>query len=130
MSILINVSVGEFVDKLTILQIKADRITDVEKQANICHELKSLTAAWRESAYADLPGMEEDIKELRRINEELWDIEDAIRDKEAKKEFDQGFTELARSVYITNDRRAAVKRDINIRAGSGLVEEKSYRDYR
>ncbi len=130
MSISINVSVGEFLDKLTILQIKAERITDPAKLANIKRELDSLTDEWKQSQYATAAGMEEAIRELRLVNEQLWDIEDAIRDKEARREFDARFVELARSVYITNDQRAAIKRDINIRAGSGLVEEKSYRDYR
>lgn len=130
MSISINVSVGEFLDKLTILQIKADRISDQDKLANIRRELESLAGAWQRSEYAAVEGMEDAMRELRGINEQLWDIEDAIREKEAKQQYDKEFVELARSVYITNDRRAAIKRDINIKAGSGLVEEKSYRDYR
>ncbi|MEX2524549.1 MAG: DUF6165 family protein [Gammaproteobacteria bacterium] len=129
MSIEISVSVGEFLDKLTILQIKADRISEPGKLANIRRELESLAGVWRQTEYAAVAGMEDAIQDLRLINEQLWDIEDAIREKEARQEFDNDFIELARSVYITNDRRAAVKRGINEMAGSGLMEEKSYRDY-
>ncbi len=130
MSIEISVSVGEFLDKLTILQIKAERIHDPVKLANVRRELDALTDAWHRSEYAAIDGLDEAVSGLRRVNEQLWEIEDAIRDKEAGGEFDDEFTELARSVYLTNDRRAAIKRDINERCGSVLVEEKSYRDYR
>lgn len=130
MSIDVSVSVGEFLDKLTILQIKADRIDDPVKLTNVRRELQALTETWEASEYAALEGINEQARQLREVNERLWDIEDAIRDKEAKREFDEDFIDLARSVYIANDRRAAVKREINLKAGSGLMEEKSYRDYR
>jgi hypothetical protein len=129
MSIKVEVSVGEFLDKLTILQIKADRITDTDKLQNIHQELAALTAVWSASAYAGDAVLEPIVAELRRINETLWDIEDAIRAKEAAGEFDQDFIRLARSVYMTNDRRAVIKKAINERTGSGIMEEKSYTDY-
>lgn len=129
MSIKVEVSVGEFLDKLTILQIKAERISDVSAQANIQRELAAMTLAWSASEYAAGPDLEAELHELRRINETLWDIEDRIRAKEAAAEFDGEFIDLARSVYRTNDRRAAAKRAINLKTGSGVVEEKSYTDY-
>ena len=122
------VSIGEVVDKVTILAIKSERITDVEKLENINKELELLReilsgvdGLWTkiESLYAD----------LKRINEELWVIEDDIRIKEYKKEFDDEFIRLARAVYVTNDKRADVKKKINLKLGSELVEEKSYEDY-
>lgn len=130
MSIEVSVSVGEFLDKLTILQIKAERIAEPDKLANVRRELETLAGTWRDSDYASVAGIADNIERLRRVNEQLWDIEDAIREKESKREFDDDFIGLARSVYITNDERAAIKREINRLAGSGLVEEKSYRDYR
>jgi len=129
MSIQTDISVGEFLDKLTILQIKADRISDAEKLQNINHELAVLTQTWSASAYAGDAGLEAALRDLRRINETLWDIEDAIRAKETAGEFDQEFIRLARSVYMTNDRRAAVKKAINERTGSVIMEEKSYTAY-
>lgn len=129
MSIEVEISVAEFLDKLTILQIKSDRISDTEKLRNINQELAVLTETWSASAYAGDAGLETAISELRRINEALWDIEDAIRAKEAAGEFDQEFIRLARSVYMTNDRRAAVKKAINESTGSVIMEEKSYTAY-
>lgn len=129
MSIKVEVSVGEFLDKLTILQIKAARINDTAAQANIQRELAALTLAWSDSAYARGAALDTEIAELRRINETLWDLEDRIRAREAARMFDAEFVELARSVYRTNDRRAVVKREINLKTGSGIVEEKSYTDY-
>lgn len=129
MSIQTDISVGEFLDKLTILQIKADRITDADKLQNIRHELATLTAVWSASAYAGNAGLEPAIHDLRRVNESLWETEDAIRAKEAAGEFDEEFIRLARSVYVTNDRRAAIKKEINEKTGSGIKEEKSYTAY-
>ena len=129
MSIEVEISVAEFLDKLTILQIKSDRISDTEKLRNINQELAVLTETWSASAHAGDAGLETAISELRRINEALWDIEDAIRAKEAAGEFDQEFIRLARSVYMTNDRRAAVKKAINESTGSVIMEEKSYTAY-
>lgn len=128
MSIQVEVSVGEFLDKLTILEIKSARIKDIDKLNNINNELQILRDIWAQSTYAGRQ-VEQEIKELRVVNEMLWDIEDDIRDKEANNEFDQEFVELARSVYITNDKRAMVKKKINQNLGSDLREEKSYTNY-
>jgi hypothetical protein len=120
---------GELIDKITILEIKSERIGDSAKLANVRIELDLLNETWR----AD-PSSRTDIamerKQLRAVNEALWDIEDRIRLKEKAKAFDAEFIELARSVYIRNDERAAIKRAINEKLGSRLVEEKSYQDYR
>ncbi len=129
MSILINVSFGEFLDKLTILQIKSERISDGEKLQNIDKELAEMTAAWQAQLEQLDNEVNDEIGQLKRINEALWDIEDAIRDKERHKQFDDEFVRLARSVYFTNDERAEIKKQINHKLGSGLVEEKSYSDY-
>ena len=128
MSIKIDVSVGEIMDKLTILEIKADKIDDTEKLSNILKERENLLPA------IALPPLQTDeiqqlAAELKQVNLRLWEIEDAIRLKEAKKCFDGEFIELARSVYFTNDQRAALKKQINLQTGSELVEEKSYEDY-
>lgn len=128
MSIQIPISYGELIDKITILEIKFARIGDAAKRANVERELAVLTAAWR-SAGVDPARIEDARAQLKTINERLWDIEDAIREKEAAKTFDDAFTELARSVYLTNDERAALKRVINEQLGSDLVEEKSYQAY-
>lgn len=128
MSINIEISIGEFWDKITILQIKADRIKDKDKLVNITKELNQLVDHWEKSSHNET-GIDEELKKLRHINEQLWDIEDNIRDKEQAQEFDDVFVELARSVYFTNDKRAEVKKDINKKMGSSLVEEKSYKEY-
>ncbi len=128
MSIKIELSVGELLDKITILQIKSERIDDESKLENINKELHVLQSLWNASPYSENK-LDENISELKSINEELWDIEDKIRDKEGAQTFDQGFIELARSVYFTNDKRAKVKRVINSKTGSELIEEKSYSDY-
>ncbi|MGH8213461.1 MAG: DUF6165 family protein [Rhodanobacteraceae bacterium] len=124
----IPISHGELIDKLSILEIKSQRITDPAKLANVREELELLDATW-----AGDPASAADIaverSELKRINEALWEIEDEIRLKEKAQAFDARFIELARAVYITNDRRAAVKRSINEKLGSRLVEEKSYQHY-
>lgn len=123
------VSPGELIDKITILEIKRERIEDAAKVANVEVELNLLESLWAESAYAGVELVTEKRAELKKINEELWVIEDDLRIKESKAEFDQEFIQLARSVYFTNDRRAAVKKEINVGVGSSLVEEKSYQDY-
>ena len=128
MSVEIEVSYGELVDKITILEIKFERITDAAKLQNIQHELAILTQAWINSG-VDLEAVAEERRALKIINEKLWDIEDEIRRKEAAKSFDNEFVEIARSVYRTNDERSVVKRAINDRFGSNLVEEKSYQPY-
>ncbi len=128
MELMTPVSPGELIDKLTILDIKSERISDANKLANVRHEQALLERTWRES------GLETDsIRSLRgqlkQINEQLWDIEDNIRVCEKKHDFSDHFIELARAVYFTNDRRAALKKQINIELGSVIVEEKSYQDY-
>lgn len=124
----VPVSFGELLDKLSILEIKRDRIDDPGKLANVAREHAALLSVWRQAPQSAL-----DITalsgELRAVNERLWDIEDAVRDKEAAQSFDDDFVRLARSVYIQNDERARIKRAINLALGSLLVEEKSYRDY-
>ena len=128
MNVNLEISIGEFFDKVTILEIKKERISDADKLVNINNELDALN-----DLLAKLPFSRDDVAkevaELKSINEELWVIEDDIRDKESQKSFDQAFIELARSVYFTNDRRSDVKRDINIKLGSDFVEEKSYEEY-
>ncbi|HJU25762.1 MAG TPA: DUF6165 family protein [Rhodanobacteraceae bacterium] len=124
----VPISYGELIDKLTILEIKSERMSDPAKLANVREELELLGATWAGDA-ASAMDISAERAELKRINEALWDIEDEIRLKERDRTFDSRFIELARAVYITNDRRAAVKRAINERLGSRLVEEKSYQDY-
>ncbi|MDN6319337.1 MAG: DUF6165 family protein [Marinobacter sp.] len=124
----VPVSFGEVLDKITILEIKSERIKDEAKVRNVQLELNELSATWNDavkdqSAIADLR------KQLKAVNEELWVIEDDIRDEEAAQDFGSRFIELARAVYVTNDKRAALKKDINLALGSRFVEEKSYQDY-
>lgn len=124
----VAVSVGELVDKVTILEIKAERITDPHKLANIRRELAALTAALQPLLVAQ-PGIGPLKVALRAVNETLWQIEDDIRDCERRGDFGDAFIALARSVYRTNDRRAALKREIDALVGSEIVEEKSYAAY-
>lgn len=128
MTIKVELAYGELLDKITILQIKSERITDAAKVANVNKELNLLNDLWAsdEKSSADISN---EFKALREINEKIWDIEDGIRDKERDKEFDEKFIELARSVYFSNDKRAEIKRAINLKLGSELIEEKSYSDY-
>lgn len=128
MSIKTEISVGEFLDKLSILQIKKDRIKEAAKLVNINREIETLMNIWAGSTYSG-SGIDAELDQLREVNEHLWDIEDDIRTKEAKGEFDSEFIRLARAVYITNDRRARIKKTINEKVDSGLIEEKSYKDY-
>ena len=128
MSVNVEISIGEFFDKITILEIKKERIHDDEKLANITRELDALNALLDRLPFSRTD-VQEEVHELKAINEKLWVIEDDIRDKEASKEFDERFIELARSVYFTNDKRSEVKRAINIKLGSGFIEEKSYEEY-
>ena len=128
MSIKVELSVGELLDKISILQIKAERIVDPSKLENINKELDVLMSLWKDFAYSN-NNLESETNELKAINEELWVIEDKIRNKERNRVFDKGFIELARAVYITNDKRADIKRIINSKTGSELIEEKSYSDY-
>lgn len=123
------VSYGELIDKITILEIKSERMSDPAKLANVGTELDALNRTWAAdpAAAVDIADLRD---RLRAVNEALWDIEDRIRLQEKAKAFDAGFIELARSVYIRNDERAALKREINLKLGSTLIEEKSYQDYR
>ncbi len=124
----VPISYGELIDKLTILEIKSERMSDRAKLANVREELELLGATWANDAASDTD-ISAERAELKRINEALWEIEDEIRLKEKNRAFDARFIELARAVYITNDRSAAVKRAINEKLGSRLIEEKSYQDY-
>ena len=124
----VPISPGELIDKITILEIKSAHISDATKLANVRHELTLLQETWRESPHSAVD-IEAEWVALREINQKLWDIEDDIRDKERARTFDQEFIELARAVYVTNDERAAVKRRINTKLGSKIVEEKSYAKY-
>ncbi len=127
--ILVPVSPGEMLDKITILRIKSQRMPDPNKLANVRLELDALEATWKNSAYASIDVAGE-MRALLAVNERLWTIEDAIREKERAQTFDAEFIRLARSVYIENDERAAIKRRLNLKLGSSLVEEKSYSDYK
>ncbi|VAW55031.1 hypothetical protein MNBD_GAMMA07-2006 [hydrothermal vent metagenome] len=126
--ILIPISPGELLDKITILEIKSARIASIEKKANVNNELSILTKVWIDTINEDdaLAALR---NEMKQINETLWDIEDDIRDEERNKQFTERFIELARSVYVTNDVRADVKKRINLHLKSDIVEEKSYQDY-
>ena len=124
----IPISPGELLDKITILQIKSERIDDPAKVTNVRTELDMLQKVWRESVTDD-----DQIRalsaELKSINEALWEIEDDIRDEERNKRFGERFIELARAVYVTNDKRANAKKNVNLHLKSSIVEEKSYQDY-
>lgn len=124
----VPISPGELIDKITILEIKAANITDATKLANVKVELHLLQETWKTSHYASV-NIDAEWKQLRDVNKQLWDIEDDIRDKERQRQFDQQFIDLARAVYIRNDERAAVKKTINTKLGSKIVEEKSYAKY-
>jgi hypothetical protein len=121
----IEVSNGEIIDKLTILQIKLERIKDAAKLKNIRKEFDELSS----SASSILDTKEELYKALYQVNCELWDIEDHIRDLERTKDFGNDFIDTARSVYFKNDKRSEIKREINIKTSSGFIEEKSYEKY-
>ncbi|MDT8321865.1 MAG: DUF6165 family protein [Xanthomonadales bacterium] len=127
-NIQVPVSAGEVLDKITILEIKSERITEPAKLENVRRELALLREFWVRAVHED-----DTVKtlhtQLKEINEALWEIEDDIRDKEREGEFDERFIELARSVYFTNDRRSKIKRELNEYLGSKIVEEKSYQDY-
>lgn len=122
--VLVEISIGELFDKISILEIKSDRISDPEKLVNVNSELSVLGKAASEIRPPD-----DLLSALRKTNEALWDIEDRIRILESKKEFGEEFVELARAVYHTNDERSRLKREINLACGSRLVEEKSYEEY-
>ena len=122
------IAVGELIDKITILEIKAERITDAAKLRNVANELAQLNAIKRDAGL-DTPAMAPYARDLKNLNMMLWDIEDEIRDLESQTDFGPRFIALARSVYQTNDRRARTKNAINAAFGSDIVEEKSYKDY-
>jgi hypothetical protein len=126
----VEVSNGELLDKISILELKLLRIEDERKLFNIKKEFETLNPLVQELFEKYDGQLQNHYLELAKINGQLWDIEDWIRDCEREKRFDKEFVELARSVYITNDKRSEVKKLINIMTGSGLVEEKSYQDYK
>ena len=126
--LLVPVSYGELLDKIAILQIKSERIADPGKVANVRKELSALERTWmaHPAAVQDIAALR---ARLKAVNERLWVIEDDIRIKEKAQAFDDDFIRLARSVYVQNDVRARIKKDINLALGSAYVEEKSYEDY-
>ena len=128
MQLQVPVSVGEVLDKITILQIKLAHISDANKRVNIQNELDALLPLVDGDGFTtdEMQGL---TAELKSVNEVLWDIEDDIREKEAAKSFDAEFIKLARAVYVTNDQRAEIKKQINLATGSPLIEEKSYESY-
>ena len=125
----VPISPGELLDKITILRIKSQRMSDLTKLSNVRLELRALEETWNASAYAKID-IAAEVNSLMSVNERLWTIEDDIRDKERMQSFDTEFIRLARAVYFENDERAAIKRRINTILGSSIVEEKSYRDYK
>jgi hypothetical protein len=127
--IMVPVSFGELLDKIAILEIKAERIDDPDKHANVRRELDALNTTWAAHAASavDLGVLR---TALKAVNERLWQIEDAIRVREKAQRFDAEFIRLARAVYFENDERARIKREINLALGSTYIEEKSYQDYR
>ena len=127
-SISIELSPGELIDKITILEIKLERMDDAEKLKNVKSEWEMLTAA-RDGVVKPSLKLERLTAELKEVNQRLWDIEDDIRECEREKDFGDKFIELARGVYLNNDRRSRVKRRINELLGSSLIEEKSYAAY-
>ena len=124
----VPISWGELFDKITILQIKLENLTSKNALENVELELRKLRSISTQNCPKTMETMQLE-GELRQINQELWDIEDKIRDKERNNSFDDEFIQLARSVYITNDERSRIKRKINELLGSELVEEKSYAEY-
>jgi len=127
--LLVPISPGELIDKITILEIKSQRMTDAAKLHNVRTELSLLSDTWKASPFS-ATDISAEWAGLRDVNAKLWDIEDRIRDKERDGLFDAEFVELARAVYFTNDERAALKKKINTKLGSALVEEKSYAAYK
>ena len=127
--LLVPISPGELIDEITILEIKSQRMTDAAKLHNVRTELTLLSETWKASPFA-ATDISAEWTGLRDVNAKLWDIEDRIRDKERDGLFDAEFIELARAVYVTNDERAAIKKQINTKLGSTLVEEKSYAAYK
>ncbi|HLM53370.1 MAG TPA: DUF6165 family protein [Pseudoxanthomonas sp.] len=127
--LLVPVSYGELLDKIAILQIKSERMSDEAKLANVRKELSALEMTWMSHTAAG-HNIVELRAQLKAANERLWAIEDDIRLKEKAQAFDEEFIQLARAVYFENDERARIKKEINLALGSSYVEEKSYQDYR
>ena len=128
MSVMTAVSWGELIDKVTILEIKSERMSDPAKLANVARELATLNPL-RDQALQLHRALATLVADLKAVNATLWQVEDEIRDCERNQDFGPRFIELARAVYHENDRRASLKRQINLLLNSGLVEEKSYKDY-
>jgi hypothetical protein len=128
-TLLIPVSPGELLDKITILRIKSERVSDTAKLDNIRREL-ALLEQTRQQCVAATSDVQEDERALLQVNSLLWNIEDRIREHEAAQRFDAGFIELARAVYMRNDERAQIKHRINLKLNSTIIEEKSYQPYR
>ncbi len=124
----IEVAAGELIDKITILEIKSERIGDRGKRQNVRSEYEGLKRV-RDNAFKPSRDLARRTAALKAVNEELWDLEDRIRACEKAKDFASGFVELARAIYVTNDRRARIKRAINDYLGSRIIEEKSYEEY-
>lgn len=124
----IPISPGEMVDRLTILQLKLENIKDSDKLSNIYKEYSTLKDIWNASYYCNVD-IKQQTEQLYEVNSRIWNTEDCIRYKEKLQEFDSEFIKLARSIYRSNDLRAKLKKDINIKLDSYLVEEKSYEDY-
>lgn len=127
-NISVPVSPGEVLDKITILEIKSERIEDEAKLVNVRKELELLSDTWCHFITED-EAIQSLKARLKEVNETLWEIEDDIRDKERAHEFDQEFIRLARAVYVTNDKRSEIKKELNLHLGSQIVEEKSYQAY-
>jgi hypothetical protein len=125
--ILVPISVGELIDKIVILEIKSERIKNESQLANIANELRALRAV--RLAAIDRTRLDALTADLKRVNAQLWDVEDAIRECDARDDFGDSFIELARAVYRFNDERARLKKAINVESGSRLVEEKSYKSF-
>ena len=128
MNVRVEISIGEFFDRLTILEIKHSRIKDAAKLENIDRELNGLNRLLEELPFSR-KDVSDEVDELKAINEKLWVIEDELRDKESRKSFNDAFIQLARAVYQNNDRRFEVKKAINQKLGSDFIEEKSYKPY-
>ena len=127
-SVSVEISPGELIDKITILEIKLDRMVDAEKLVNVKREFEVLTAA-RDDALKQTPELDRLSADLKKANESLWEVEDDIRDCERANDFGDTFVKLARAVYVNNDKRSQLKRKINELLGSSLIEEKSYAAY-
>ena len=127
-SVRADISVGDLVDRITILRIKSERLTDPQKRSNVRHELALLEQVWHAAMTAS-PALDRLEEALKKVNEEIWDLEDRIRDHERRQDFGTEFVDVARTIYRTNDHRAALKRDINSAVGSSITEEKFYTPY-